>query len=274
MRNFPISLAGLLVMTAAAFGQQPPQQNPPANAQLNPQANRLDALLLQWEQSMMKVQTLSAQCIRTDVDKAWQNTNVYEGTAEFMRPNFAHLRLVKKGKADSFEEYLCTGTFLYEFVPGSKLIRIHELPPPKQGQVADDSFLGFLFGMKAAEAKRRYELALAKEDEWYVYIDIKARFDNDKADFQKARLVLMKATFLPRELWFEQPNGNEVKWDLPKLVSGAGVDRNSFTPPNPPQMWNGQNLTGWRLERAPQVNRNQPDNPPMPPRVIRPNEGR
>ncbi|MGE3806897.1 MAG: hypothetical protein AB7K24_19700, partial [Gemmataceae bacterium] len=131
MRNLPISLALLLTVSAGAFGQQP-------SVQLDPQNNRLDALLLRWEQEMQKVQTLSAQCIRTDVDKTFQTTNIFEGTAEYMRPNFAHLRMVKKNKPEIFEEYLCTGTFLYEFVPPSKLIRVHELPPTKQGQIADD----------------------------------------------------------------------------------------------------------------------------------------
>jgi len=65
--------------------------------------------------------------------------------------------------------------------------------------------------MKAEEAKRRYDMSLVKQDPFYFYIEIGARFPADKADFQQARLVLWRKSFLPRQLWFEQPNGLVVQ---------------------------------------------------------------
>jgi TIGR03009 family protein len=175
------------------------------------------------------------------------------------------LEMQKRGKPEAFEKYICTGTFLYEYVPQNKVIRVHEMPPPKPGQVADDNFLSFLFGMKADEARRRYDLRLVKEDQWYIYIEIFPRLQQDKADFQRARLVLNNQTFLPRELWFEQPNGNEVKWDIPKVEAGVALNRSDFTSPSVPP--------GWNLVRMPKANEVAPrSNNVPPPRIIRPNQ--
>lgn len=277
MRYFWMTLAGTLLAGSGVYAQQPAQQQlppqrqlpaaPPAAAPLDPAHNKLDALLLRWEQEMTKVQTIVAHCTRTSVDKTFGVAEVYDGTAKYMKPNLAMLEMQrrekeapKKSKAPVFEKYICTGTFLYEYVPQDKVIRVHELPPPKPGQVADDNFLSFLFGMRAEEAKRRYDLKLVKADEWYFYIEILPRFAADKADFQKARLVLTSKTFLPRELWFEQPNGNEVKWDMPQVESGAALRRTDFTSPATPP--------GWNLVRVPRSS--EASKGTVPPRIVRP----
>ena len=252
MRYFGLTVAGALLAGTPASAQQAPAAGGPP-----PAASRLDVLLAQWERAMTGIQSIEAQCTRTSIDKTFNVVEVYEGVARYMKPNLAMLHMVKKGKPEIFEKYVCTGTFLYEYAPAEKVIRVHELPPPKPGQVADDNFLSFLFGMKAEEAKRRYDLKLVKgppEDQWYYYVEILPRFPADKADFSKARLVLNAQTFLPRELWFEQPNKNEVKWDIPRITPGAVVNRTDFTSPAPPP--------GWKLERVPKNNA-------PPPRAIR-----
>ena len=62
-------------------------------------------------------------------------------------------------------------------------------------------------------------------------------------DFQRAQLVLSAKNFLPRRLWFEQPNGNEITWDLPRVDNGAPINRTEFTSPAVP--------TGWSMVRVP-----------------------
>jgi hypothetical protein len=115
--------------------------------------------------------------------------------------------------------------------------------------------------MKAEEAKRRYDIKLVKEDQWYFYLEIVPRMDADKVDFQLARMVLNNKTFLPRELWFMQPNGNEVKWDIPDLRSGVPLSKNEFALPSVPRDWNVV-----RVPRAEAV----PQRQDVPPRVVRP----
>jgi TIGR03009 family protein len=257
MRSFRLALAAPLLAGTCLFAQ------PPAAPPAAPAPGRLDALLVRWEQEMKSVQTLVAQCTRIETDQVNLTSEVFIGTAKFMKPSYALLEMHKKDKPEVFEKYLYTGTELYEYRPQIKAVRIHSLPPPNPGEMADDNFLRFVFGgLKAEEARRRYDLRLVKEDQWYVYLEVLPKLPADKVDFQKLRLVLHAKTLLPRELWLQQPNGNEVKWDIPEARAGVPLGPKDFAaPPVPP---------GWTVMRVPRVNAAAPANE-LPPRVVRPN---
>jgi TIGR03009 family protein len=255
MRKWTWTLAAALACAAPLHAQAPGAPAAPATA-------TLDTHLNSWEQKMKAVESLVGPCARTEVDKTFQTTKVYEGTAQFLKPGMAILDLKNKQKPELFEKYICTGTFLYEYAPANKTIRVHELPQTKPGQ-PDDNFLSFLFGMKAEDAKKRYDLKMSKEDQYYVYVDIVPKLPADKVDFARAQLVLTKGTYLPRRLWFEQPNGNEVTWDLPKTEMNVRIDRTLFTAPQAP--------AGWTLDRVPKPTEGKPATPPAPsPKVFRP----
>lgn len=245
-----------LVVASALTAQTPPA------ATSDP---KLDEVLQQWEKAMTSIQSLLVHINRTTIDKTYQTTEVFEGTAKYLKSNLpgqpsrASLELVKRGQPQVFEKLICTGTFLYEYAPQTKVIRVHELPPPKAGQVADDNIFNFVFGMKAADAKQRYHLFLVPpppNDKWYAYIKIQPRHPADKAEFTEARLVLIASSHLPRQFWYQQPNGNEVTWDFPRLINNADIRATEFVQPPLP--------AGWQLQR---ISREQP-----PPRVVRPNQ--
>jgi TIGR03009 family protein len=269
MRHYRLALAVLLLVGMGLQAQQPPQPFPSAQ---NPNGaaapSRLDELLARWEKEMQSVTTLTAEITRTMKDKVWQSDEVFVGKAKYMKPNLAIMELQKKNNGGVFEKYLCTGSYLYQWVPSSKAIHVYELPTPKAGQPqTDDNFLSFFFGMKAEEAKKRYELKLVKdtdkENPWYIYIEVLPKLPVDKADFSRARLVLNASNFLPRQVWFEQPNGNELTWDLPKVDRDVRIDRSEFAPPTaPPAGWNMV-----KVPRADAVPRND-----VKPTVVRPNE--
>jgi TIGR03009 family protein len=226
---------------SAQQSQQTPAA-PPAAAPAEDKA--LDTHLQSWERSMKDVTSLAAQLTRTDKDRTFETVTKLSGEAYYLRTgtgpsalNLALLEMRLDGKKDIKEKFICTGTYLYQFLPDQKEIRVYELPKPKPGQVAEDNLLSLLFGMKAEDAKRRYNLKLAKEDQYYIYVDIAPRLAADRADFQRARLVLSKANFLPRQLWFEHANGNEVTWDIPVLRNDLKLDRRAFDAPKPPEGW-------------------------------------
>jgi TIGR03009 family protein len=212
---------------------------------------------------MKAIQSFNADCVQTRLDKQFRSTDIFEGQALYLRPNLASLFMKKKNKPEVYEKFICTGQFLYRYVPANKQVRIYDLSDPKTGQVADDNFLSFLFGMKAEEAKRRYQLTLVKgppEDQWYYYIDVLPRYDADKVDFTRARLVLLQSTFMPRQVWFEQPNGDEVTWDIPRIDATKPVDRREFQQPTLPSDW-----TFFRVPRTEAPRSSEP-----PPRIVRP----
>jgi TIGR03009 family protein len=272
MRPYRLALASGLVLAIGLQAQQPPQsaqtpQNQPAAAAA---PSRLDQLLARWEKEMQSVTTLSAEIKRTTKDKVWATNEAFVGKALYMKPNLAVLELHKDNNVQVFEKYICTGNNLYQYVPTSKVVHVYELPTPKPGQPAtDDNFLSFFFGMKAEEAKRRYDLKLVQDvdqnNPWYFYIEVLPKLPVDKADFSKARLVLNASNFLPRQVWFEQPNGNELTWDLPKVDRDVRMDRTEFAPPTAPP-------PGWRMEKVPRaeaVPRND-----IKPTVVRPSNER
>jgi TIGR03009 family protein len=252
MRYYWLALACVLLGGAPARAQQAPAAPPaaePANAQL-------DQILVNWEKAMTGVDKLVAQIVRTDKDKVYQSTSVFEGYAKFMRPNRAMLKLEKRGKPEVYEQLIYTGTYLYQYVPQQKEIRVHQLPPPKTGQVSDETFLSFLMpGMKAAAARDRYQMTLLPpppNDTWYYYLLIQPKSQADRSEFTRARLVIHRSSYLPRELWFEEPNGNESKWDFPRVQTNVPFPATEFATPATP--------TGWRMVTV----------PPQPaPRIIR-----
>jgi len=262
MRSRWLSLTALLLAGAVALAQQPEAQQPqpPQQPALDPVNNKLDAILVNWEKAMSGINSLHTKVTRTAIDKVLVTTEVYVGEAKYLKSNKASLWLRNQDpkKQQDFERLVCNGQVAYKWEPSQKEIHIHELPRPKQGQVSDDNFVSMLFGMKAVEAKRRYALQLLPpppNDTYYHYIQVLPRDPQDKAEFTRARLVLMTSTNLPREIWFEQPNGNETKWEFTKLATNIALDPREFAQPVPEP--------GWQLKRV---------MPPDGPRVIRPQQ--
>jgi TIGR03009 family protein len=264
MRKRWLALPILFAATTVLPAQQPAA--PSAQDLL-----KLDEVLLQWEKSMTNIDTLEVTCNRISVGlfAGERFTETYEGKAKFIKGQRgqtprASLEMHKKkdprqkNAPDVYEKYICTGTFVYVFAPQDKVIRIHQLPAPKPGQVADDNFLSFLFGMKAVDAKKRYKLTYVPplpNDKWYYYVKVEPIALADKADFSEARLTLWANSCLPRELWFKQPNGNTVTWDFPRVTPGADIRVTDFAQPALP-------AADWRYVQVPAD---------VPPRVIRPN---
>ena len=252
-----LSLPALLLVAALAAAQ------PGAPAQDPNKDKMLDFVLANWEKAMTGLSSFSAECVRTTVDKGIGGTEVFTGHAKFLKsgpgqPSRALLELAKRNQPERFEKFLVTGTFLYEYVPARKVIVVHDMPPPKPGQVGEDNFLTFLFGMKADDAKKRYQMQFVPDDKgqnkWYYYLRIIPRTPQDKADFAEARLTLSSKDFMPRQLWYHQPNGNEMTWDFPKVDVNGHIPLTAFDPPRTPP-------SGWRVERAPAQGRPASPNP-------------
>jgi TIGR03009 family protein len=238
MRYRWLSLLALLGAPSLVVGQSPQQPSP---AQLDP-ANKLDAILIQWEQAMSSIKTLHTVVSRKSVDKQFAVEEVCQGEAKYLKPNKASIWLRNVKKQDEFERMLCNGQLVYKWEPKLKEIQLYELEKPKQGQVNDENFVQFLFGMKAGQAKARYQMAFSNEDQFYFYIDVFPKAPSDKVEFTRARLVLIKTSGLPRQIWFEQPNQNEITWDFSKMATNIDIDPREFDPPAAPP--------GWQLKRA------------------------
>lgn len=259
MRAFMLSLVVFGFAASLTPAQQP--QQPPAPTVAS--SAQLDAVLAQWEKQMQGVQTLAAQLTRTTVNRVFNTTDIYEGGVKFMKPNRALFDLRKKGDPQVFERIVFTDANIYEFRPQDKTLRIHQPPPRKPGQVTDDNIMAFVFGMKADEAKRRYDMSLHKpEDPNYYYIAVQPRAPQDRQDFVSAWLILLKRNYLPRQFRYTEPNKNEIMYDIPSIeLNGKSVVATDFAPPQAP--------SGWKTVQVPRPTPQPEGN--VPPRVVRPN---
>jgi TIGR03009 family protein len=235
MRYRWLSLLAFFAVSAAALAQQAPTSQPPA-PQLDPN-NKLDATLLNWEKAMSSLNSLYTEVKRQTTDKVLLSIDNFTGEARYMKPNKASLYLKNDKKPADFEYLILNAQNAYKFEPSKKEIHIYTLPPAKNGQISDENFVSMLFGMKAGEAKRRYDMQLTKEDQWYLYIQVLPREAQDKADFTRAELVLTKSTSMPRRIWFENPNGNETTWEFTKLQPNVQFNKSDFDQPVPPKEW-------------------------------------
>ncbi|GBD35613.1 hypothetical protein HRbin36_00726 [bacterium HR36] len=231
----------------------------------------LDRLLQFWQREAQRTVKLHAQFEAT---RKFHNfggvVKAYQGQGKFMRlPDGTYgflIELHEKGQADRYERYLCTGTHFYMFRPEEKTIYFHTLPPRKPGEVPDQGPMSFLFGISAEEAKKRYQMAISRQDEWYTYVEIRPHFPKDQVDFVYARLaVLNKPTsvipqYYPRQIYWVEPQKVEVTWDIVRLMQNEAatqVDRRDFAAPPLP--------AGWQLKPIQQPNSE-------PPSVVRPQQ--
>jgi TIGR03009 family protein len=239
MRHILRSLPILLAIPAMAFTQQPAQPNPD---------QMLPWVLKNWEEAMGKLGSFSATCTRTAEDKTFGGKEEYSGQAKFLRskppdPSRALLELHNKKDPSKYEKFLYTGVALYEWVPSTKVLRVHKMPPAKAGQPAmDENIVALLTGMTSAAAQKRYTMKWVPDKEnknkFYHYIQIFPKAKEDKADFTEARLVLWSKDFMPRQIWYHEPNGNTKTWDFQVTPNDPKVTPLTFTPPQgPPQGW-------------------------------------
>ena len=199
MRHYSVALLGVLAFATLASAQQASPKAPPTGT-----PEQLAAHLAQWTGEMAVVKSLSADCKRTDVNRVRNDRVELSGVVKCLKveagdkvDKLALLHLVRKDNPELFEKYIGTGALLYRFAPTKKTIYVHKL----RGGVSDDNFLDFLFQFKADTMKKRYDITLVMPDDPnYIYFDLKPRLDADKAEFQRARLVLYKKNYLPAQL--------------------------------------------------------------------------
>jgi TIGR03009 family protein len=249
MRLSGLALVASLALAAASVAQDAPPRlssspAPPAAAP-TPADPVLDGVLRRWEQEMQRFQTLALKLSRIDEDKTLHIVTKYTGFAYFMKTgsgptarNLVLLQTSREGSNEIAEKFVCTGTFFYLFNPSTKEIQARELPRGGPGAMADDNVLG-MFGVRAEEARRRYNLKLTKQDDYYIYIEIVPRFRRDQEEFKWARIVLDKRNFLPRQLQYLQPNNDQVVWDFPDkdVQVNVKMDQRWFDRPETPKGW-------------------------------------
>jgi TIGR03009 family protein len=239
MRCAALVLAGPLV--AACASAQPPA----------PKADlKLDAHLGAWEKKMAGVSNFFTELALTRTEATFKRKTQFKGSVQCMKPNFAILHLASAADANEYERYHADGQNLYVFDGAKKTVTRVKL---KQNQRADNVMLDFLNGMKAKDVKARFDAKLFKEDDNYIYLDLKPLHLADQREFKELRMALYKDTpatakwaYLPSQVYLQKPGGDSELWEFTNTqLDIKGVDAKTFAFQGAPK--------GFELKDAPEL---------------------
>jgi TIGR03009 family protein len=201
--------------------------------------------LKEWEKRTSIMQTLYTECEREVKNTLTQKSSQYKGAIRCMKPNLAYLRIDNLAKKEDFQAYICDGRFVYAYQGIDKKMMTRAIPPGGKNNVGDNLLLEFMSGvMTAGDVALRFQLALLKEDQHYVYIQVVPTLKKDQQEFESMILVLFSGNvkgveYLPAKVQMKNQNGQEVEeWTFKQpLINPAGIKAADFVYIKPPSDW-------------------------------------
>jgi TIGR03009 family protein len=155
------------------------------------------------------------------------------------------LRIDNVQKKEDFEAYICDGRYVYGYVGVDKKVMTRAIPPGGKNNVGDNLLLEFMSGaMTAGDVAARFQLALLKEDQHYVYITVTPVLEKDLREFESMILVLYSANvkgvdYLPAKVQMKHDGGRKIEeWTFKQpMLNPAGIKASDFAYIAPPKDW-------------------------------------
>jgi TIGR03009 family protein len=238
-----------------ARAAQPPvaagQPARPAPSIANADPKMLD-LLNKWEKQSQRLKTLSVKIYRVDRTVAF-GTDHFEGIAKFQSPDLAFIQFNKvkldnddkpvldkqnKRILSNDETIICTGQEVWQYKFESQQVFIYPLAPEERERAVEEGPLPFLFNMKAEQARQRYEMKLADEDEKSYTIQVKPRLEIDQQSFGTSLVRLDKTFLLPTRIVLISPDRKHTTdFVLSDIQANQPVDSKFFKGVEPKAPW-------------------------------------
>src|SRR5205807_2240350 len=126
-----------------------------------------------------RLKTLDVRFRRIDKSPAWAEDEHYEGRAILKSPNLARLNFdkvaadpKKQAKPEPHELIICTGKEVWQYRTDLKQIFIYPLNVQDQKHALEEGPLPFLFNLRAADAKKRYQMTVKSQtaDSYVVHV--------------------------------------------------------------------------------------------------------
>ena len=187
------------------------------------QRDELDQVLRAWEKATREVKSLSCIVERETLDKALQDKSVATGFAMFLRAKAAddvnrfRIELTSVAEPKVSQKFIGKGQFLYSYEPSNKVVREFELELFRKMAWEYFGLTSLLGEIDAKQVKDRYDISLVNSNRpgpFYHYIRVRPKLPQDKRDFTEARLTLLRANYLPTQIWYHQPNGKAITWNF------------------------------------------------------------
>ncbi len=201
----------------------------PQDLEKEPEIDKLDPklekILVEWEAHSSRIKSIHGKHLRREFIKSFAVEKVSEGEFFLETPDKGRIDMIAKPvkgevatregytlEKGSSERWICTGEEILSFNDDDKTYTRDVLPVSMRGKNIVHSPLPFLFGMKAEEAKQRFNLKLIgfNKDNTAVHIQAIPRMDTDRQNYSEAGIMLDLKLFIPRAVRLVDPNGIET----------------------------------------------------------------
>jgi TIGR03009 family protein len=226
----------MLMALAIPFAAAPVDAKPEADA-------RLDEVLREWAKASDAVKEAHFKIRVTQRDTTTEKTSTSSVEVFVRKPDL--MRLDHKNEKGDRDWIVYKERIVRWLTSADKADRSYPLSehfgfPEHPERYPDDFFSrmggGILeqiswlaFGLPVRDLKMRFDLRLSKEDDNYLYIEIKPRNNKDCADFEQMRVVLNRKTYQVRQIWkddavrettydYERPNEDSAKPITPDSI--------------------------------------------------------
>ena len=203
----------------------------------------LDAVLAKWEIESSKIKSLHGLQRKSEYNHVFRVEKVSEGPFFFETPDRGRIDFlsvkIPKGKVSEkkdpttgkpfeltsgqSERWICNGTQIIEIMEDEKTYTSIEIPEEKRGKNIIHTPLPFLFGMKADEAKSRFDLKLKSENEKEAVLLARPKMAQDQQNYRAAQITLNKKNhYLPEEVRLVDQEQHEIRYRFEKAVINDG----------------------------------------------------
>ena len=201
----------------------------------------LEKILARWETESAKIKSLHGRHSRSEFNKTFAVEKVSEGEFFLETPDKGRIDMIAKApKKDevssrkdaegkpyelekgSSERWICTGEEILSFNEDDKTYSREELPESMRGKNIVHSPLPFLFGMKAEEAKSRFNMSLISVGKDSVKLKAVPRMDNDRQNYHEAWIILDTKRYIPTAVRLIDPNGLETVYMFKDITINDG----------------------------------------------------
>lgn len=228
-------------------GQLPTTPPPPVKAAppapVAPDAKTV-AHLEGWEAAMKKVETYYAAATMTEAIPTLKREVKFDVSVWLMTPNMARMDMATPaatGKEPNPPDkmIISTGKSIYEY-DGKRKVRTSAALGP--GGAGNNLLLELMSGPSAKGLAGRFTISTGKEDENFIFLEVKPVFVVDKDEFDTLTVVLCGAKFkerayIPRMVILKRGDSTET-WDFPDpKVNPKGIAASTFTPVDIPRGW-------------------------------------
>jgi TIGR03009 family protein len=225
-----------------------------------------------WGKAMSDVANIRVELSLTREDPVFQKKREYDGVLLFSKPNLMIMRLnyTADDTKQDYEAYICNGKSVYRYIGLEKSVtelklstktkhdniaEHTDLPattqtnsvidPVEQRYEANARRLFFMWtvgffprgellaGTNPINLRQRFEIHLIKEDENYIYLNMKPIRKEDKMEFQQINMALYgpktKFAYLPARIIILMPNGDTEQWNITNpQINIPGIDGSKF----------------------------------------------